>query len=211
MAQPCIHAHGYPRPQLVRDQWTSLDGTWEYACEDNIDWRGPADVRWQRTITVPFAPETPASGVGDTGFHRVFWYRRTFDAPALLDRHAPDPPFRRGGLCRDGLGQRHDRCAPRGRLHTVQRGYHRLSRARTARRRSSCARTMTRSTSPSRAASRIGSASRIRSGTRAPRASGRRFGWKRCPRPQSGNSPGLPNLRTLGVRPGSVDRRPAAR
>ena len=85
MAQPYIHAHDYPRPQLVRDQWTSLDGTWEYACEDNIDWRGPADVRWQRTITVPFAPETPASGVGDTGFHRVFWYRRTFDTPALLD------------------------------------------------------------------------------------------------------------------------------
>jgi beta-galactosidase/beta-glucuronidase len=83
MTQPGISAHGYPRPQLVRDQWTSLNGAWEYACDDETSRPGPAGVRWQRAITVPFAPETPASGIGDMDFHRVFWYRRTFDAPAL--------------------------------------------------------------------------------------------------------------------------------
>jgi hypothetical protein len=32
---------------------------------------------------VPFAPETPASGIANTGFYRACWYRRTFDPPAL--------------------------------------------------------------------------------------------------------------------------------
>lgn len=32
---------------------------------------------------MPFAPETPASGVGHTGFFQACWYRRRFDAPPL--------------------------------------------------------------------------------------------------------------------------------
>jgi hypothetical protein len=32
---------------------------------------------------VPFAPETPASGIAHTGFFRACWYRRTFNAPGL--------------------------------------------------------------------------------------------------------------------------------
>jgi hypothetical protein len=39
-------------------------------------------VEWGGTIEVPFAPETPASGVDDQGFHHACWYRRTFEAPA---------------------------------------------------------------------------------------------------------------------------------
>ena len=45
------------------------------------------DERWSerddvfdRVITVPFPPESPASGIGDRDFHPVVWYRRTFDA-----------------------------------------------------------------------------------------------------------------------------------
>ena len=40
---------------------------------------------WSDSIRVPFAPETPASGVGDTGLFRVCWYRRRFDAPNISD------------------------------------------------------------------------------------------------------------------------------
>jgi beta-galactosidase/beta-glucuronidase len=83
MTQSGATTHDYPRPQLVRERWVSLNGAWDYACEDDIRWHELADVRWERTILVPFAPETPASGIGDTDFHRIFWYRRTFDAPAL--------------------------------------------------------------------------------------------------------------------------------
>jgi beta-galactosidase/beta-glucuronidase len=32
---------------------------------------------------VPFAPETAASGVGETGFFKTVWYRRRFDAPKM--------------------------------------------------------------------------------------------------------------------------------
>ncbi len=75
----------YPRPQLERDAWTSLDGAWEFAFDDDGRWRQPDDVLWAREIIVPFAPETPASGIGDTAFHPACWYRRTFDAPAHSD------------------------------------------------------------------------------------------------------------------------------
>jgi beta-galactosidase/beta-glucuronidase len=39
----------------------------------------------ERTIRVPFPPESTASGIGDPGFHRVLWYRRTFTAPQAPD------------------------------------------------------------------------------------------------------------------------------
>ncbi len=62
----------HPRPLLRRD-WASLDGEWEF---------GPS---FDAAIEVPFAPETPASGVGDEGMHRERWYRRRFEAPPLRD------------------------------------------------------------------------------------------------------------------------------
>ncbi len=83
MTQPHIADHAYPRPQLVRDAWISLNGPWDFASERTARWRVPSEVRWNTAITVPFAPETPASGVDDTDFHAVCWYRRTFDRPAL--------------------------------------------------------------------------------------------------------------------------------
>ncbi len=76
--------HGYPRPQLARADWQSLNGTWEFAREEEAGWRTPAEVPWGGRIVVPFAPETTASGVGDTGYHAVCWYRRTFTAPPLV-------------------------------------------------------------------------------------------------------------------------------
>lgn len=61
----------YPRPQLVRSHWASLDGTWEYAADGHNVGR-----TFDRRILVPFPPESAASGIGDTGFHPVVWYRR---------------------------------------------------------------------------------------------------------------------------------------
>ncbi len=67
--------HGYPRPQLRRDSWFSLNGVWEFAFDDEGSWKQPSDVEWTREIVVPFAPEAPASGIGRTDFLRVCWYR----------------------------------------------------------------------------------------------------------------------------------------
>jgi beta-galactosidase/beta-glucuronidase len=77
---------GYPRPQLVRDRWLSLNGAWDFAIDADGSWTLPADVVWSTAINIPFAPEAPASGIGDTSFFRACWYRRTI---ALTDRQ-PD-------------------------------------------------------------------------------------------------------------------------
>src|SRR4051812_25228925 len=80
------HMHGYPRPQLARAHWTSLNGPWEFARDSHSRWDHPGDVSWDATIHVPFAPETPASGIGDTSFYEACWYRLHLDTPALRRR-----------------------------------------------------------------------------------------------------------------------------
>ena len=80
----------YPRPQLVRRGWKSLDGAWAFAFDDDragqrerwfdVD----AEDRFPSTITVPFPPESRASGVHDTGFHPVVWYRRLVTSADLV-------------------------------------------------------------------------------------------------------------------------------
>ena len=73
---------GYPRPQLRRDTWYSLNGAWDFAFDPAATWRAPSDVTWTDRIRVPFAPETPASGIGHTGFFRACWYRRSVTLPS---------------------------------------------------------------------------------------------------------------------------------
>ena len=69
----------YPRPQLVRDHWISLNGPWRFMYDDARRCQMPDCVDgWTHEIEVPFAPETKASGIGDTGFHSVCWYQREF-------------------------------------------------------------------------------------------------------------------------------------
>ena len=69
-------ADDYPRPQLRRDGATSLDGAWDFALDPTTRWHSPAAVTWDRTIQVPFAPETPLSGIHETDFLQACWYRR---------------------------------------------------------------------------------------------------------------------------------------
>jgi beta-galactosidase/beta-glucuronidase len=74
---------GYPRPQLRRDEWFSLDGMWDFEIETEPTARAPDEIEWSSRILVPFSPETPQSGIGDTGLYRACWYRRTFPVPKL--------------------------------------------------------------------------------------------------------------------------------
>jgi len=70
----------YPRPQLVRDHWQSLNGAWRFAFDDERRFTLPNDpIEWTHEITVPFPPESEASGVGDRGFHTICWYQREFE------------------------------------------------------------------------------------------------------------------------------------
>ena len=71
----------YPRPQMVRKEWTNLNGLWQYAICDRGGER-PAD--WDGEILVPFCIESALSGVGrEVGPEKEVWYRRTFAAPKL--------------------------------------------------------------------------------------------------------------------------------
>jgi len=77
------YSHGYPRPQLERADWLSLNGQWQFAIDRDAQFSQPKQVVFDRRITVPFSPETTASGIGDTGFYRAVWYRREFEALPL--------------------------------------------------------------------------------------------------------------------------------
>lgn len=78
---------GYPRPQLQRPHWTSLNGTWRFAYDDERRYGKPMDIEaWPLDITVPYPPECARSGVGDPGFHAVCWYQRDFELPPGDDR-----------------------------------------------------------------------------------------------------------------------------
>jgi beta-galactosidase/beta-glucuronidase len=74
-----------PRPFLQRPGWISLDGVWQFAIDYGGTIADPHDVPWDATIVVPFSPETPASGIGDTGLFRACWYRRTVPVPPASD------------------------------------------------------------------------------------------------------------------------------
>ncbi|MHA6732015.1 glycoside hydrolase family 2 protein [Devosia sp. A369] len=76
-----------PNPQFRRDNWIDLCGSWGFAHDDgNIgigqNWCQQTAV-FDRQIVVPFPPESELSGLRETGFHPVIWYRRTFVAPQL--------------------------------------------------------------------------------------------------------------------------------
>lgn len=78
----------YPRPQLVRRQWRDLCGEWEFEHDDanlglGAGWHS-GSVAFERTITVPFPPESARSGIADTGFHPVVWYKRTITQDDLV-------------------------------------------------------------------------------------------------------------------------------
>lgn len=72
----------YPRPQFVREHWMNLNGAWEFEFDDRD---AGLRERWYerttplgRTIQVPFCYQSELSGIGDTGFHDIVWYRRSF-------------------------------------------------------------------------------------------------------------------------------------
>ena len=74
----------YPRPQLRRAAWRSLDGPWQAMLDDDARLVDPSEVPFDRTIVVPYPPEARASGVHDTGYRRRVWYRRAIQLdPAM--------------------------------------------------------------------------------------------------------------------------------
>jgi len=85
----------HPRPALRR-AWASLNGAWEFALDREAELSRPEQVGFNRKILVPFAPETPASGIAESGRFLRSWYRRSIppdtggDARLLMWCNAAD-------------------------------------------------------------------------------------------------------------------------
>lgn len=70
----------YPRPQMRRENWTNLNGHWDYAITPGDRAEPPTD--WEGKILVPYAIEAPLSGVERRiTADDALWYRRSFSAP----------------------------------------------------------------------------------------------------------------------------------
>jgi len=71
----------YPRPQMTRSAWQSLNGLWEYGLTDSGADAAPA--AYDGRILVPYPYESALSGVHKPSpVTQRLWYRRTFTVPA---------------------------------------------------------------------------------------------------------------------------------
>ncbi|KAJ5287300.1 hypothetical protein N7478_002986 [Penicillium angulare] len=74
----------YPRPDFHRKSptWLTLDGPWTFTFDDEdtglkSQWqKSPLKTPTTTKITVPYAFQTPASGIGLHEAHEVLWYER---------------------------------------------------------------------------------------------------------------------------------------
>ncbi len=69
----------YPRPQMVRSNWLSLNGLWQFqpaATNDPV----PVGQTLTNQILVPFPMESAISGIMQ--YHEYSWYRRMFTVPS---------------------------------------------------------------------------------------------------------------------------------
>lgn len=81
-----MYREEYPRPELVRESFLNLNGSWQFAFDYNKvgrekHWENRPEV-YRETIEVPFCPESALSGLSHTDFINACWYRRTFCVPS---------------------------------------------------------------------------------------------------------------------------------
>jgi len=74
----------YPRPQLQREDWLSLNGVWDYKggkdLESALDPAKPIAFSQVETIKVPYCPESLLSGIQRKQEINM-WYHRSFEVP----------------------------------------------------------------------------------------------------------------------------------
>ncbi len=79
----------YPRPQLQRENWLNLNGEWEFEYDDcdagkKEKWFQTGKA-FSKKIQVPFAYQSKLSGIGDTSFHDVVWYKKQVVLPECFN------------------------------------------------------------------------------------------------------------------------------
>lgn len=74
----------YPRPQMVREDWTNLNGLWDYAI---LPKGSSKPSTFDGEILVPFVVESALSGVAQrVGKDSTLWYNTTFKAPSTRNK-----------------------------------------------------------------------------------------------------------------------------
>jgi len=68
----------YPRPQFERSDWQTLNGEWTFTLGEG----DKASKGFDGSITVPFAPQSKLSGIGNTDFIKECWYQRDIQMPS---------------------------------------------------------------------------------------------------------------------------------
>ena len=74
----------YPTPQWQREDYVILNGIWEFDFDDyavGLKEKWYRSHEFQQSIVVPFCYQSALSGIGETEFHDIVWYRRTFTIP----------------------------------------------------------------------------------------------------------------------------------
>jgi len=69
----------YPRPQMQREDWMSLNGEWDFEfdfSDSGIERKLFENPAFTKKITVPFCPESSLSGIGFTDFMPAVWYKK---------------------------------------------------------------------------------------------------------------------------------------
>ena len=70
----------YPRPQFIRENWTDLNGAWQFAFDDHDE--GEVNQNYLNndfypmTIQVPYSYHTKNSGIGLNENHPIVWYKK---------------------------------------------------------------------------------------------------------------------------------------
>ncbi|WP_321333740.1 sugar-binding domain-containing protein [uncultured Bacteroides sp.] len=75
----------YPRPQFERTDWINLNGAWTFDFDfgnSGKDRHMQSADKFDKTILVPFCPESKLSGVGYTDFINQMWYQRNISIPS---------------------------------------------------------------------------------------------------------------------------------
>ncbi|MDR2848165.1 MAG: beta-glucuronidase [Bacteroidales bacterium] len=84
-AQNDIPRPEYPRPQFERQDWINLNGEWTFTFDfgkSGKDRQLYNSTGFNRTIRVPFCPESKLSGVEHKDYISAMWYHRKIQIPA---------------------------------------------------------------------------------------------------------------------------------
>lgn len=91
-----IYRSEHPNPQFMRSHWQNLNGEWDFgfkkvpACfkfsqDEMRALKYYRDAQYPYKINVPFCMESELSGIGNTDFANLVWYRKKLDIDKKCD------------------------------------------------------------------------------------------------------------------------------